>query len=58
MPERPYPDLVAGALGAPPFVMTLWPPLLMGLYAFSHRREKVDEAHGPADSAKKEDHHG
>jgi hypothetical protein len=49
MPERPYSDLVAGALGAPPFVMTLWPPLLMGLYAFSKRRDQVEE---------KEDHHG
>jgi formate dehydrogenase iron-sulfur subunit len=36
-----YPQLVKGALGIPPFVMTLWPPLLMGIYAFSHRKEKV-----------------
>src|SRR5512133_2564375 len=43
MGERPYPDLVAGALGAPPFVMTLWPPLLMGLYAFSQRREHGED---------------
>jgi formate dehydrogenase iron-sulfur subunit len=45
-----YPDLVKGALGAPPFVMTLWPPLLMGLYTFAHRREKAakDGAHGSA----------
>jgi len=43
--DEPYPDKVQGALGAPPFVMTLWPPLLMGLYAFSKRREgkKADE---------------
>jgi len=54
VPEKPYPELVAGALGAPPLVMTLWPPLLMGLYAFSKRREETDkEEHG-----KKEDHHG
>jgi formate dehydrogenase iron-sulfur subunit len=56
VPERAYPDLVSGALGTPPFVMTLWPPLLMGLYAFSKRREEVEgttaAAHG------KEDHHG
>jgi ferredoxin len=39
IPEANYPGLVSGALGAPPFVMTLWPPLLMGLYAFSRRRE-------------------
>jgi Fe-S-cluster-containing dehydrogenase component len=51
-----YPDLVKGALGAPPFVMTLWPPLLMGLYAFSHRRK---EAHGADEAAPhgKDDHH-
>lgn len=54
---RAYPDLVSGALGAPPFVMTLWPPLLMGIYAFSHRREAAsnDPGHGKGD---KEDHHG
>ncbi len=49
MPERPYSELVAGALGAPPFIMTLWPPLLMGLYAFSKRRDQIEE---------QEDHHG
>lgn len=53
VPEKPYPELVAGALGAPPMVMTLWPPLLMGLYAFSKRREEVERGeHG------KEEHHG
>jgi len=49
--DASYPQLVKGALGVPPFVMTLWPPLLMGIYAFSHRKEKVarEEAdgHGP-----------
>ena len=49
--ERPYPELVSGALGAPPFVMTLWPPLLMGLYAFSQRRSAVE-------GEQEEDHHG
>jgi formate dehydrogenase iron-sulfur subunit len=53
MPERPYPELVAGALSAPPFVMTLWPPLLMGLYTFSKRREQVKQ-----DEPTREDHHG
>jgi Fe-S-cluster-containing dehydrogenase component len=42
--DEPYPDKVLGALGAPPFVMTLWPPLLMGLYAFSKRREEAARA--------------
>jgi Fe-S-cluster-containing dehydrogenase component len=54
VPERPYPELVSGALGAPPLVMTLWPPLLMGLYAFSKRREHAGDAEG----GRKEDHHG
>jgi hypothetical protein len=53
-----YPQLVKGALGIPPFVMTLWPPLLMGIYAFSHRKEKVaqDEA-DPAHSSTPGAHH-
>lgn len=54
VPEKPYPELVAGALGAPPLVMTLWPPLLMGLYAFSKRREEVEQK----DPDGKEGHHG
>jgi formate dehydrogenase iron-sulfur subunit len=53
VPKEPMPDLVTGALGAPPFVMTLWPPLLMGIYAFSNRREKA-----AAEGTEKEDHHG
>ena len=52
VPEKPYPELVSGALGAPPLVMTLWPPLLMGLYAFSKRREETDKQDGG------EAHHG
>jgi len=54
-PEKNVPSLVAGALGAPPFVMTLWPPLLMGIYMFSKRRENGD-AH--PDAEKKEESHG
>jgi hypothetical protein len=34
--------------------MTLWPPLLMGIYMFSKRRENGD-AH---DAEKKEESHG
>jgi Fe-S-cluster-containing dehydrogenase component len=45
--DDPYPDKVQGALGAPPFVMTLWPPLLMGLWAFSKRRDHLNgNGHG------------
>jgi Fe-S-cluster-containing dehydrogenase component/Ni/Fe-hydrogenase subunit HybB-like protein len=49
--DASYPDLVKGALSVPPFVMTLWPPLLLGLYAISHRRGEAEEAAaaGPAD---------
>ena len=54
VPEKEVPPLVAGALGAPPFVMTLWPPLLMGIYMFSKRRE---EGAGHA-AEEKEEHHG
>jgi formate dehydrogenase iron-sulfur subunit len=56
--KRSYPDLVKGALGAPPFVMTLWPPLLMGLYAFSHRREKASKEHSHGAAHGKDDHNG
>jgi formate dehydrogenase iron-sulfur subunit len=60
--DEPYPDKVQGALSAPPFVMTLWPPLLMGLYAFSKRRDALNHGngnngHGGA-PAEKEDRHG
>ncbi len=44
--DASYPQLVKGALGVPPFVMTLWPPLLMGIYAFSHRRQQVAKHEG------------
>ena len=58
VPDRSFPDLVSGALGAPPFVMTLWPPLLMGLYAFSQGRGGGQESHGDASHADQEDGHG
>jgi len=54
-----YPDKVQGALGAPPFVMTLWPPLLMGLYTFSKRRDQVShEAHPDAKPTTPEENGG
>jgi formate dehydrogenase iron-sulfur subunit len=45
-----YPDLAQTALAAVPMVLTLWPPVLMGLYALNHRRDQValsevEEAH-------------
>jgi Fe-S-cluster-containing dehydrogenase component len=36
-----YPALTKTALSAVPVVLTLWPPLLMGLRNFSQRREQV-----------------
>ena len=48
--QSPYPELTATALGSVPVVMTLWPPLLMGLYTFFGRGAKD----APAVS---EDHH-
>jgi len=58
VPKKPIPELVQGALGAPPFVMTLWPPLLMGLYAFSKRREGGSQEGGHGEKSGKEDPHG
>ncbi len=56
--DASYPQLVKGALGVPPFVMTLWPPLLMGIYAFSHRKEKVEHEEGPGAGTSKGGRHG
>jgi formate dehydrogenase iron-sulfur subunit len=39
--RKSYPEMADGALSAVPFVITLWPPLLMGLYTFSKRRDEV-----------------
>src|SRR6185369_10454751 len=36
-----YPELTKGALAAVPFVMTLWPPVLMGLHAITRRAAEV-----------------
>jgi formate dehydrogenase iron-sulfur subunit len=40
-----YSSLTQASLAAVPFVLTLWPPLLMGIYSFSKRRNDI-EAHG------------
>ena len=44
--KKSYPEMADGALSAVPFVVTLWPPLLMGLYTFSKRRDEVAGAEG------------
>ena len=51
--KRSYPEMAEGALSAVPFVATLWPPLLMGLYTFSKRR---DEVAGEGQERKEEGH--
>ena len=37
----PAPELTAGALGAVPMVVGLWPVLLTGIYAMTKRKEKI-----------------
>ena len=37
----PAPELTAGALGAVPIVVGLWPVLLTGIYAMNKRKEKI-----------------
>jgi Fe-S-cluster-containing dehydrogenase component len=39
----PAPALTAGALGAVPIVVGVWPVLLTGIYAISQRKDKVAE---------------
>jgi formate dehydrogenase iron-sulfur subunit len=56
--DNSYPKLVKGALGVPPVVMTLWPPLLMGLWAFSHQEDKKDKGHDHPAGNGKGGHHG
>jgi Fe-S-cluster-containing dehydrogenase component len=52
--KKPYPELADGALSAVPFVITLWPPLLMGMYTISKRRDEVAASEG---SGKQEEGH-
>lgn len=40
----PAPELTAGALGAVPMVVGLWPVLLTGIYAMNKRKEKIAAA--------------
>lgn len=41
--ETPAPALTAGALGAVPVVVGLWPVFLTGIWAISKRKEKIAE---------------
>lgn len=59
VPAYAYSALTQGALGAVPFIMTLWPPLLMGLYTFSQRRNAAahDDPHAGDAPRSEEDRH-
>ena len=46
---QPYSSLSQPALAAVPFVLTLWPPLLMGLYTFSQRRANNEHDAAPGE---------
>jgi Fe-S-cluster-containing dehydrogenase component len=51
----PYPELTWPFLSAVPFVLMLWPPFLMGLYAFRRGREGVTQAEaGPEKETRRE----
>jgi Fe-S-cluster-containing dehydrogenase component len=42
VPTVAFSSLAQPALAAVPFILTLWPPLLMGLYSFSRRRAATE----------------
>jgi len=54
--NRPYAELTAGALGAVPMVVGVWPVLLGGAYMISKRREAVakEEIHEAEEKARTE----
>jgi Fe-S-cluster-containing dehydrogenase component len=41
--ETPRPELASTALAAVPMILTLWPPILMGLHAITKRRDEAAE---------------
>ena len=45
IPATPYPEFTRGFLSAVPLVLTIWPAALMGVYAFTQRREELAQAH-------------
>lgn len=46
--STPYPELTKGFLSAVPLVLTIWPALLIGNYAFTKRREALAQLPAPA----------
>jgi hypothetical protein len=58
--KKAYPEMAKGALSSVPFVITLWPPFLMGLFALSRRKEEVSREEGAPtgdESSRQEDRH-
>jgi formate dehydrogenase iron-sulfur subunit len=50
--KRSYPEMADRALSGVPFIITLWPPLLIGLWAMNRNRKGPSGSPRPA-----EDHH-
>jgi Fe-S-cluster-containing dehydrogenase component len=44
--DTPYPQLASTSLAAVPMILTLWPPILMGLHAITRRPGAHDEEEG------------
>ncbi len=54
----PYPELTKGFLSSVPLVLTIWPALLMGAYAFTKRREELAGSKAPANPSPRGSDHG
>ncbi len=52
----PYPEYTRGFLSSVPLVLTIWPALLIGAYAFTQRREGLAQADGADGSTEEADH--
>jgi Fe-S-cluster-containing dehydrogenase component len=50
--EYAYSSLTQASLAAVPFVLTLWPPLLMGIYNFSKRRQATEAGTHPQEASR------
>jgi len=47
----PYPELTKGFLSSVPLVLTIWPALFIGCYAFTKRREESAQQNEPKQAA-------
>lgn len=52
LPEVPAASLASGALSVVPLILTLWPPLLMGLYSFAHSSTRTALTSGGAGASR------